>query len=139
MFSRSINIQASAERIYRHYADLSSWAQWDPAVRTVSLPGGLAAGSSGWLQAAGGPRTNIRVQEASAARSFTVESKLPGCRMLFGHTLQAGPQGVQATHSLSFAGPMAFLFRRLLGAKIAATLPAALQGLKRMSESDARA
>jgi hypothetical protein len=139
MFSHSIDIQASAERIYRNYADLSSWSQWDPAVRAVSLPGGLAPGSSGWLQAAGAPRTSIRVREASAARSFTVESKLPGCRVLFGHTLQAGPQGVQATHSLSFAGPMAFFYERLLGARIAATLPAALQGLKSMSESDARA
>jgi Polyketide cyclase / dehydrase and lipid transport len=137
MFSHSIDIRASAERIYRCYADHSSWPRWDPAVREVHLPSGLSTGSSGWLLASGGPRTNIRIQEATAARSFTVESQLPGCRMLFAHSLQAGPLGVRATHSLSFAGPLAFLFRRLLGTKIAATLPGALQGLKRMSESDA--
>lgn len=135
MFSHSIDIQSSAERVYRLYADLTTWPQWDPAVLEVSLPAGLQAGSAGWLRAQGGPRTRIRVHEVSDAQSFTVASQLPGCKMLFGHTLKAVAGGVRATHTLSFAGPLAFVFRRLLGAKIAGTLPAALQGLKSMSET----
>lgn len=135
MFSHSIDIQASPERVYRLYADLTTWSQWDPAVLEVSLPAGLQAGSAGWLRAQGGPRTRIHVHEVSDAQSFTVASDLPGCKMLFGHTLKAVAGGVRATHTLSFAGPLAFVFRRLLGAKIAGTLPAALQGLKSMSET----
>ena len=139
MFSHAIDIHAGAERVYSLYADLTTWPGWDPAVLDVSLPSGLQAGSTGWLRAQGGPRTRIRVQEASYPRSFTVASQLPGCRMLFGHTLTAIEGGVRATHTLSFAGPLAFVFRHLLGARIASTLPAALRGLKQMSEADAHA
>ena len=135
MFSHSIDIQASPERVYRLYADLTTWSQWDPAVLEVSLPAGLQAGSARRLPAQGGPRTRIHVPEVSDAQSFTVASQLLGWKMLFGHTLKAVAGGVRATHTLSFAGPLAFVFRRLLGAKIAATLPAALQGLKSMSET----
>jgi hypothetical protein len=136
MFSRSIDIHASAERVYCLYADLTSWPTWDPSVIEVNLPSGLRVGSSGWLRAKEGPRTRISINEASDAQSFTVQSHLPGCRMLFGHTLQKVAGGVRATHTLSFSGPLAFVFRRLLGAKIANTLPGALQGLKHMSETN---
>lgn len=139
MFSHTIDIQASVERVYRLYADLTTWPKWDPAVVEVSLPAGLRVGSAGWLRAKDGPRTSIRVHEASDSQGFTVASQLPGCQMLFGHTLEAVAGGVRATHTLSFAGPLAFVFQRLLGAKIAGTLPVALQGLKRMSETDVHA
>ncbi len=72
MFSHSIDIQASPERVYRLYADLTTWSKWDPAVLEVSLPAGLQAGSAGWLRAQGGPRTRIHVHEVSDAHSFTV-------------------------------------------------------------------
>lgn len=136
MFSQSIDIHASAERVYRLYANPASWPTWDPSVIEVNLPFGLRMGSTGWLRAKEGPRMRISIHEASDAQSFTVQSHLPGCRMLFGHTLQAVAGGVRATHTLSFSGPLAFVFRRLLGAKIASTLPSALHGLKYMSETN---
>jgi hypothetical protein len=139
MFTQSIDIHASAERVYSLYADLTSWPTWDPSVVEVNLPSGLRVGSSGWLRPKDGPRTRISIYEASDGQSFTVQSHLPGCRMLFGHTLQTVAGGVRATHTLSFAGPLAFVFRRLLGAKIASTLSGALQGLKHMSETNGHA
>jgi hypothetical protein len=139
MFTHSIDIQASAERVYGLYADVTTWPTWDPAVLEVSLASGLRTGSGGWLRAQGGPRTRIRIHEASAPSSFTVASQLPGCEMLFGHSLTSVAGGVRATHTLSFTGPLAFLFRRLLGVRIASTLPAALQGLKHVSETNAQA
>lgn len=139
MFTQSIDIHASAERVYSLYADLTSWPTWDPSVVEVNLPSGLRVGSSGWLRSKDGPRTRISIHEASDANSFTVQSHLPGCRMLFGHTLQTVAGGVRATHTLSFSGPLAFVFRRLLGPKIASTLPGALQGLKQMSETHGHA
>jgi hypothetical protein len=67
MFTQSINIHASAERVYRLYADLTSWPTWDPSVIEVNLPSGLRVGSSGWLRAKDGPRTRISIHEASDA------------------------------------------------------------------------
>lgn len=139
MFSRSIDIKASSERVYCLYANPTSWPTWDPSVIEVNLPSGLRVGSTGWLRAKEGPRTRISIVEARDAQSFTAQSHLPGCRMLFGHTLQKVAGGVRATHTLSFSGPLAFVFQRLLGTKIANTLPGALQGLKYMSETDGHA
>lgn len=134
MHSHSIAIQASTERVFQLYADVTSWPAWDPDLVEVSLPEGLIKGSTGWLRAQRGPRARITVAESSAARSFTVRSHLPGCSMFVTHRLQPEGSGCRATHSLSFTGPLSGLFRLLLGARISGSLPAALQGLKRMSE-----
>ena len=138
MICHSVVISAPPEVVFGHYADVSSWPLWDEQVAEVSLPEGLVAGSAGWLKPAHGPRARIAVTEAEAGKSFTVESRLPLCRMIFTHRLETDGTGTRATHCLAFRGPLAFAFRRLLGPSLGAALPSALAGLKRMSEARAQ-
>ncbi|MNW05396.1 hypothetical protein D3C71_2016340 [compost metagenome] len=57
--------------------------------------------------------------------------------MLFGHSLaSSGESGsTVATHWVEFKGPLSFVFRRLIGRSIQASLPNTMRGLKRASES----
>lgn len=77
-----------------------------------------------------GPKAHIRIVEVRPRTSFTVESRLPLCRLMFGHELKADGGETQATHWVRFVGPLGFLFRRLVGRQIAAALPDTMRGLK---------
>jgi len=129
-----IEIKASREAVFALYANISSWCDWDTEVQAVHLSEGLRVGSHGWLKPRQGPKAKIRVTEVVPNVSFTVEGMLPLCRMEFGHELLSQADCTVAAHSVRFVGPLAFLFRRLIGRGIDSTLPDTLAGLKRASE-----
>jgi hypothetical protein len=69
------------------------------------------------------------------SHGFAVESRMPACRMVFDHALEAAGTATQVTHAVRFEGPLAPLFRLLIGRAISAGLPATLAGLKRHVEA----
>ncbi|TYC67195.1 hypothetical protein FMN63_13955 [Stappia sp. BW2] len=134
----SIAISAPRGEVFALYEDVASWPEWDCETQEVFLPDGLREGSTGWLIPRKGPKARVRVTEVVPGRSFTMEGQLPLCRMLFGHDLVGDDAQTTATHLVRFSGPLSFLFRRLIGKEIDATLPATLLGLKRAGESTAK-
>lgn len=131
--SHSIRIVAPRDKVFALYADPASWPVWDSETVAVHLPS-LGEGASGWLKPRQGPKAKIKVTEVTQDRSFTVESALPFCRIQFGHELAGEGSGTHVTHWVRFTGPLAPLFRRLIGNGIDRSLPDTLAGLKRASE-----
>ncbi|APZ53326.1 SRPBCC family protein [Salipiger abyssi] len=129
----TVEIEAPATTVFALYADPELWPVWDGETKAVGLPE-LRTGATGWLQPREGPKAKIRVTDVTPNRSFTIEGTLPLCRMTFGHELTGNGRQTRATHWVQFSGPLAFLFRRLIGAGIDRTLPDTLAGLKRVSE-----
>ncbi|WP_339492583.1 SRPBCC family protein [Pseudomonas sp. EA_15y_Pfl2_R67] len=130
----SIEIKTEPGRVFRLYQDAAHWVDWDPEVTAASLPDGLKLGAKGWLKPRGGPKANIQIVEVTQGKSFSVQSRLPLCHMLFGHSLSASGEWTVATHWVEFSGPLSFLFRYLVGRSIQASLPNTMRGLKRASE-----
>lgn len=108
-FSNSITINASKETIFAHYADVANWPVWDKEVEAVTLDG-LYVGSAGSLQPRSGPRAMITISELTPNMSFTVTSKLPLCKMQFGHELTSLGETTKATHSVGFSGHLPSCF-----------------------------
>ncbi|MCU0882474.1 MAG: SRPBCC family protein [Hyphomonadaceae bacterium] len=136
MSAVSIEIQAPMAAIIEVYRRVEAWPQWDPEVLAANLPAGLTAGATGWLRPRAGPLASITVTR-SGPDCFDVESRLPLCRMAFGHRLEATPAGTRVTHDVRFAGLLAPLFRLLIGRGIVASMPGTLAGLKRHVEAGA--
>jgi hypothetical protein len=130
-----ILIAALPAAIFARYARAEGWPDWDPELRAASLPGGLVVGAEGWLQPTRGPRARFRVTEVRDNAGFTVEARLPLCRMQFGHDLVVEGAGTRVGHWVGFDGPFAWLFRRLIGRGLAAGLPATMAGLKAAVEA----
>ncbi|AYG45603.1 hypothetical protein DV532_15375 [Pseudomonas sp. Leaf58] len=135
----SIEIQTEPARVFRLYQDAAHWSDWDPEVVAASLPDGLKLGAKGWLKPKSGPKANIQIVEVTQGMSFSVQTRLPLCRMRFGHSLSASKGSTVATHWVDFKGPLSFLFRYLIGRSIQASLPNTMLGLKRASEARVRA
>ena len=133
----SIEIRSTLAQVFRLYRDAGRWADWDPEVSSASLPGGLKLGAKGWLKPRVGPKAGIQIVEMTEQKSFSAQSRLPLCRMEFGHLLTEKEGGTVATHWVEFSGPLSFLFRYLIGRSIQAALPNTMQGLKKSSEARA--
>lgn len=139
----SIDIDASAEELFAIYADAAAWPVWDPDLEAAGREGPFAAGGRGWIKPRGVPRTRVTITALEPGRAFVAETRLPFGRMRFEHRVEPrgrpGRGGVRVTHRVGFAGLLAPLYRRLLGARVARSLPAAMTALKRHAESGGRA
>jgi len=135
----SILIAAPAASVFALYADVANWTDWDPDVKSASINGPFATGSTGVIVPNGGPSSKMVFANVVPNRGFHVVCKLPLCTMRFEHELRAHGSGTEATHRVVFEGLLAPLFGRLIGSGMRKTQPHALQSLKRVAEQRAGA
>lgn len=133
----SILVQATAERIFRIYENVSAWHTWDPDTKRASLEGPLAVGSRGSLTPTKGNTVPMLVTKVEPDSCFTVESRIPLFRMVFEHELVPQGSAVKVIHRVTFSGLLSFLLGRMLVRQLNHGLPVTLASLKRLAESAA--
>lgn len=131
--THSISINVPRTVVFSVYSKVASWPSWDSEITKVQLPE-LRQGATGWLKPRHGPKARITVIETIQDRSFTIESRLPFCRVQFEHALTEENGTTTATHRVHFIGPLSAIFRRMIGKGIDQTLPQTLAGLKKAAE-----
>ena len=139
-FAHSVESREVTRRqVWAVWADLPNWPTWDTAAAWVrpdatgptATP--MAVGQTYVLQPRRGPKARGTITEATPGRSFADVTRLPLCSLAFDHTVVDLPAGggVRVTHRVSLSGPLTFLFRPLLGRRIAAGIPAVMDNLIR--------
>ena len=134
-FEERITINATPEKIYPFYENVSEWSSWDPDVVSSSIDGEFVRGAKGKLKPTKGPEARIEFTEVTKNRSFTTISKLPFCIMAFEHRLIPCNGKTEVVHKVSFEGLLSPVFRKLIGSGIKKGLPNTLKGLKDIVES----
>ncbi|HXR61117.1 MAG TPA: SRPBCC family protein [Solirubrobacterales bacterium] len=108
----------------RAYADAEAWPRWNAELERASLDGPLAEGAEARIVFRTGLRLRFRVVEFEQGRLFTDEARLPGARMGHRHLLEPTPGGgSRLTNTIYVEGPLAGLWRRILGPAAARSLP----------------
>jgi polyketide cyclase/dehydrase/lipid transport protein len=128
-FEHTETTSATPAQLWERYSDPPSWPEWDHETERVTLDGPFAPGTTGSLKPVGGPKTKFRVLEVSEPRGFTDVSSLPLAKMYFQHEIEPGTDGTRFTHRITISGPLSPLFARVIGKKIAASLPGAMREL----------
>lgn len=134
-FQEQVVIRASPETIFSIYQNVEGWCQWDPEVESASIAGDFVSGTAGKLKPTSGPPVRMRLTEVDRNRSFTDETTLPLCSMKFEHHLVQEGQATRVVHRVSFSGPLAFFFGRVIGRQVRRGLPEALRRLKALAET----
>lgn len=127
-------IDVPPAEIYAIYRDVANWPAWDPDTRAASLHGPFALGTTGELVPTKGGPVIMQITALEPDRAFTVEARIPLFRMRFDHELTPVRGGTDVLHRVTFSGPLAFLFGRVVGEPLVRGLPATLAGLKRYAE-----
>ena len=120
---------ASKEQIWKLWSDVPNWKLWDTQVENSKLLGEFQTGTKGVLKSVGGPKATFEIIECTKFKSFTNRSNLPLCKMDFIHTITEATDGVEITHKVVMTGLMTFLFSNVIGKKIKAGLPDAVDKL----------
>lgn len=135
----SVLIQASPQDVYRVWADVAAWPQWDPDTRRAWLDGPFIAGARGRLHPRKGFSVRMALVEAVPDQRFTVECPVLGSVMRFEHELAPASGAVRVTHRVSFRGWLARWLARTVGADVRRGLPVTLASLKTHVERGAAA
>ena len=135
----SVVIGTSAQALFAIYGDVARWHEWDPDTRAASIEGEFVQGARGRLVPSKGLPVPMRLLTVVPGKEFTVESRVLFSAMLFGHVLEALPEGVRATHWVAFRGPCAWFLRWLVGGRIRRGLPLTMRSLKAYAETGAGA
>jgi hypothetical protein len=107
------------------YRDADAWPRWNAELKRATLDGPLAAGAEARIVFRTGLRLRFRVVEFEDGRLFTDEARLPGARMGHRHLVESAGPGARLTNTIYIEGPLAGLWRRILGPAAARTLPEA--------------
>lgn len=115
-----------AEAWEKAYADAGAWPQWNAELKSAKLDGPLRLGATAKIVFKTGLRLRFKVVEFEDGRLFTDESRLPGARMGHRHLVEPAPNGgSRLTNTIYIEGPLAGLWRRVLGPRATKALPAA--------------
>jgi len=129
-FKQSLEIKAEPFRVFDAFKEVSKWSIWDPETESASLNGDFAVGTSGVIKPKGAPQSKMTLIEVIENRSFTVECKLPLCKMHFVHLMNPSKIGTNLSIEVEFSGFLAPVFGRLAGKDINKGLPNSLNGLR---------
>jgi len=105
------------------YADAEAWPRWNREIRSARLDGPLALGATARIVFRTGLRLRFRVVEFEEGRLFTDEARLPGARMGHRHLVEPDGSGSRLVNTIYIEGPLASVWRRILGPAAARTLP----------------
>lgn len=121
------------------YADADAWPCWNAELKRARLDGPLHEGAEARIVFRTGLRLRFRVVEFESGRLFTDEARLPGARIGHRHLVEPTPAGgSRLTNTIYIEGPMAGLWRRVLGPRSARTLPGAQAAAVELACADRR-
>jgi hypothetical protein len=105
------------------YRDADAWPRWNAEIKSARLDGPLASGAEARIVFRTGLRLRFRVVEFEGGRLFTDEARLPGARMGHRHLVEPAGAGTRLMNTIYIDGPLAGLWRRVLGPRATRTLP----------------
>ena len=134
---RTLDANASPERVWRIWSDVGTWPEWNPDVLSVAIEGPFVAGARGKMTTKAGGTHDITLQAVQPGRSFQLEtSPIPLGRFHFEcEVLPAGEGASTISQRITIRGPLGPLYSAMMGPRIAQGFEPILGGLKAAAES----
>ena len=133
-FSHSVEVKSQPETVWKIWADVETWSQWDPDVLWSKLNGGFQEGSKGKLKPVTGPATTFAITKLILHQKFVSQSKVLFTRFIFSHEIKENDRCLTVTHKIKVSGLLSFLFKKIFGPQLAKGQPIAMMNLKQLAE-----
>lgn len=130
----SATTQASLEAIWRLWADVDNWKEWDPGLEDSSISDSFVEGTHYELKPKGGPKVTSVLTDVRPGEGFSDHTRLPLANLDFSHEVERVGEGTRITHRVEISGPLSFVFARLMGRGFEGGLPETVRNLARLAE-----
>ena len=124
---------ASPSAIFDRWADVATWPQWNADTEWVRLDGAFTQGGTGVLKPKGGPKVKFVIGKLTESE-FVDVSRLMGARLTFSHVVTPTTDGCLVDVAITMSGPLAWLWKRILGKGLAASVQPDLEALARAAQ-----
>jgi len=132
----SINTSAVPEQVWRLWADVESWPEWNGDIERIELDGSFAAGGRIVMTPPGQEAIELRIAEAVEPVLFVDEANLGDILVRTTHRVErAGNEGSRVTYRMEITGPAADTLGPQLGPAISADFPETLTTLVARAEA----
>ncbi|TQS28095.1 SRPBCC family protein [Microbispora sp. KK1-11] len=136
-FETSVDIDATAERVWRVMTDVARWPEFTPTMTTVEPlgDGPLGLGGRFRIKQPGLPPMVWQVSEFTDGRSFAWQATGGGVTTIGTHVLTPRQSGVSVVLGIDQSGPLAPLMSLLVGGRTRRYVRTEAESLRRRCES----
>jgi hypothetical protein len=113
----------SRQKVWDAWTDVERWPAWQDDVEYAHLEGDFSEGSVIRFKPKGGPKVRIDLVDVQAPSRFVDVTRFPLARMTDTHEVVETAEGLEIRNTLRMEGPLAFVWRKLVGEGIARSLP----------------
>ena len=137
-YGTSVETNASPERVWKIWSDMSTWGDWNPNVSTMDWAGGFVQGSQGIMNTRGGQHHKMTLAEVQAGRFFALEtSVVPLTRFRFNCRVEPGVAGgkTRISQMVEVKGPIGPLVQGMMGPQVSKEFGTLLANLAKKAEA----
>jgi hypothetical protein len=132
----TIETSATPEAIWRLWADVPGWPQWNTDIEQIALDGPFAAGSGIVMTPIGQEPTELRLAEAIEPKLFVDEADMGEIVVRTTHRVEPLEDGLaRVTYRIEISGPAADTLGAQIGPQISADFPQTMAALVERAES----
>ena len=126
---------ASAERIWRIWADVDSWPEWNGDIERIEIDGPFEGGSTIVMTPIGGEPIELRIAEATPPEAFVDEANLGDVIVRTVHRAERlGDGRSRVTYRMEITGPAADTLGPRIGPEISGDFPETIAALTARAE-----
>ena len=131
-----VSSSAPPAAFFARWADMATWPEWNLDTEWVRLDGPFTQGATGTLKPRGGPKVRFVVESLVQDKEFVDVSRLVGARLIFAHQVtETAGGGCTVCVQVSLGGPLAWLWNRILGKGLRASVQPDLERLAHVAEA----
>lgn len=112
----------TAAKVWKVWSNVNQWSTWQRDLDYAKLEGEFKTGNTFLLKPKGGPRVRIHLLEAVPNRGFIDLTRFPMARMYGSHQFEERDGELELTTTISMEGPLAFLWRKIVGEGVVESL-----------------
>ena len=119
----------SAAQVWKVWSDVDRWHVWQDDIEYARMNGPFETGGSFRFKPKGGPNLTLELSDVQPNASFVDITRFPLARMVDSHELIARGDALEIKTTVRMEGPLAFLWRKLVGEDVVKSLPAQTESL----------
>lgn len=135
-YGTSVETNASPEKVWKIWSDMSTWGDWNPNVSTMNWQGAFASGTNGIMNTRAGQHHKMKLVDAVPGRSFALEtSVVPGTTFRFNCQVEGAGAMTRISQTVAVKGPLGPVLGGMLGPQVSKEFGTLLHNLARKAET----
>ncbi|MEO5672565.1 MAG: SRPBCC family protein [Ramlibacter sp.] len=119
----------SAAQVWKVWSDVDRWHLWQDDIEFARMNGPFESGGSFKFKPKGGPNLTLELSEVRPGEMFVDITRFPLARMVDSHEIIKRGDALEIKTTVRMEGPLAFLWRKLVGEDVVKSLPAQTDNL----------